>query len=922
MTERVETSMRWVGDWPWWVGVPAALVLGLTAWLLYVRDVGPMNWWMRVALPTLRSLAVVMIVLMLSGPVLHHRKTIGELAKLWVFVDGSASMTLTDPSMELGRKVLILNQLDLLSPGTVKLELPQASEALANAQAVAERVLTIPGIDEAQWKAALDEFEKHVNTARDLITAAANEGDRLDRFKREVLDPVKELGNRKLEKIDDRNKAVQDLVKLGEKTKRWQAELQEVFAKSVAALATADSPLKSAVAKFDALPRWQRVQASLLETGEKKLLGQLAQNYDVQLLTIDGHAAKSLWQPTAKSSDLPAALPKPVAAITDLGGGLKGGVGGTDKELRGAVVLLSDGQHNEGDPPVEFAKLLAGRQTPVYTVGVGSEARPRDLAVIKVTTPDSVFFEDRVRGEIWIKDDAATGQPFIVTIKDGDKIVSETKLLSESKPVRRVPFDFAVKELAEPRMKAAQAANAGTEVSGFPIELQVAVSPVDGERELGNNAGTLRFRAVTQKRKILIVDGRPRWESRYLRNMFDRDEQWETTMAIAGTKVGENGLSRGEKSDQFPPDREHLDVFDLIVFGEVPKNLWKGDELTWLREFVEKRGGAIAFIDGSRGVFKEYKDTPLAALFPVDLPGAVPVREGIQRLTLTERGGTLASFALAPEKELNADTWMKLPAPHWLSGAKPLPGAEVLLEAEVNGQKVPAAVVRPFGAGKVFYHAFDDSWRWRYEVADQWHVKYWNQAANWIAELPFAVRDKFVSLDAGAITYQPGDNADLRVRLRDGDGKPVSNATVDAVLYREGKKAATIRLTAEEGGSGLFRGKTAALEPGAYEVAVESAAIPESQLKARTQFKVEPRETGELTQLSLNEDLLRQVAVASGGRYLREENIDQLTSLLAPMSQGKVIESDTVLWQSWWWFTPLITLLTIEWLLRKRAGML
>ena len=147
-------------------------------------------------------------------------------------------------------------------------------------------------------------------------------------------------------------------------------------------------------------------------------------------------------------------------------------------------------------------------------------------------------------------------------------------------------------------MKAAQAANAGTEVSGFPLELRVVVSPVDGERELGNNEGALRFRAVTQKRKILIVDGRPRWESRYLRNMFDRDEQWETTMVVAGTKVGENGLSRGDKADQFPADRERLEVFDLIIFGEVPRNLWKGDELKWIREFVEKRGGGI--LDGWR----------------------------------------------------------------------------------------------------------------------------------------------------------------------------------------------------------------------------------------------------------------------------------------------------------------------------------
>ena len=55
---------------------------------------------------------------------------------------------------------------------------------------------------------------------------------------------------------------------------------------------------------------------------------------------------------------------------------------------------------------------------------------------------------------------------------------------------------------------------------------------------------------------------------------------------------------------------------------------------------------------------------------------------------------------------------------------------------------------------------------------------------------------------------------------------------------------------------------------------------------------------------------------------MREESIDRLTELLAPMSQGKVIESDTVLWQSYKWFVPLIALLTIEWIIRKRVGML
>jgi hypothetical protein len=64
------------------------------------------------------------------------------------------------------------------------------------------------------------------------------------------------------------------------------------------------------------------------------------------------------------------------------------------------------------------------------------------------------------------------------------------------------------------------------------------------------------------------------------------------------------------------------------------------------------------------------------------------------------------------------------------------------------------------------------------------------------------------------------------------------------------------------------------------------------------------------------------MASATGGEYLREENISRLTDLLAPMSQGRVIESDTILWQSYWWFALVVLLLTAEWILRKRAGML
>ena len=64
------------------------------------------------------------------------------------------------------------------------------------------------------------------------------------------------------------------------------------------------------------------------------------------------------------------------------------------------------------------------------------------------------------------------------------------------------------------------------------------------------------------------------------------------------------------------------------------------------------------------------------------------------------------------------------------------------------------------------------------------------------------------------------------------------------------------------------------------------------------------------------------LAEASGGSYVREEDIGRLPELLGPLSSGRVVESETLIWQSYWWFAAIVILVTTEWLLRKRAGLL
>jgi hypothetical protein len=914
--ESVTTSLRWVGDWPWWAGVSAAVVLGLLAVALYRRDVAGSNRGLRFVLPLLRGLTVALIVLMLSGPVLHHRRVIGTLARLILCVDSSESMQLTDASMEAGRKINIARRLGLLDGIAAPLELPTAAGKLMDARSSVAGIAAGETPDAVSIEQLRIGFAALVNEADAAFFKSGRELESLNRFRDDVVKPAGELAKRQLSAVDDRSRAAIELARLGELAMRWSRDVSEIFQRQLETDLEL-APLKVALSKLDGMPRWQRLQAMLMEgKPESRILEALAKQHDVQVVLMEAGEVKSFWIPgSADSSRAPTSLPKPDNSLTNLTSGLKFAIGDESTAERGAVVLFTDGQHNSGEAPLDAARILAGRKMPVHTVGFGSQLAPRDIAIVATTSPEAVFFEDRVRGDIVLKEEVTPGMPFTVSVKDGDKVVWEKQLVTEGRALRKVPFEFAIKELAEARLKEQ---GQGFEVLGAAVELTASVSGLDGDRELANNALPMRFRAVTQKRRILIVEGRPRWETRYLKNLFERDEKWEVNAVIAGSS-SEQGFIRGEKAGTFPNSQKVLDGYDLVIFGEVPKQHLKDEELVWLSDFVGKRGAAMLIIDGARGLLREYSGTPMETLFPVQWTGD-GIRSGIGSLKVTERSTGVGAFSLSSDIATNADVWQKLPSPHFLANVKALPGAEVFLEGEYGGAKIPAAVLRPFGAGRVYYHAFEDSWRWRYEVADLYHVKFWNQLASFVAEPPFAARDKFVALDAGQLTYAPGESANFRVRLRDGEGKPVTDAAVSAVLFRDGQRVATISLAPDDGG--LFRGKSAALETGSYEMSVESAVVPEGQLKARTQFKVAAKESGERSMLSINEDLLRQISTASGGNYFREEQCDELVAALKGLSDGRIEERDTVLWQEWPWFAAIVSLLTLEWILRKRAGML
>ncbi|HYF34227.1 MAG TPA: VWA domain-containing protein [Prosthecobacter sp.] len=660
-------------------------------------------------------------------------------------------------------------------------------------------------------------------------------------------------------------------------------------------------------------PRFARAERLLL-SGPNPLLKKLTETQDVELVLLRGQQTQRVWWHRQKGKDTPGDMPVSLDVqadmpITNLDSALRDALGPVTPGT--ALVVLTDGQHNAPGSPEEFAAAMRQANIPIFTVGFGTEVPPPDLSILNVVTAESVFSEENLQGRVLISDSLPAGTPAALRILSGGKTLWEKTFTAEGKGERRFDFSFPVKELppapATERDKTLRLLNVQVAAQGERAGI---------EKTRSNNSREVALHLLTKKRKVLILDGRPRWETRYIHNHFDRDERWQATLVLDDFAAN---AQEGALQKQFPKTREELLTYDLVLLGDLSPARLSPQQIQWLVEFVEKRGGGLIMIDGARRQLRDWAKGGTAPLIPVSW-SAIESPAGGATWHLTNNGEATQALRLSDSPSANTTLWPSLPPMLWAAQVTPQPASVVLAELRTpNSQsRTAAAVFRQVGAGAVLYLATDELWRWRYQVADLYHQRLWMQLASWIAAPPFQAEDKRLSIGTDRLRYIPGEQSEIRVRVRNPAGELISNAEPRAYLLLDGKEVATLQLEPDPTHFGVYRALTPPLKAGAYEIAIaESASAPRSDL--RLSLRVADTGNPEWATLTMNRPLLESMAAASSGRFLREEQAaTELPNLLQSIDRKQTTVRETLLWSSWWWFGTVIVLLTLEWLLRKR----
>lgn len=954
MAESEKTTLTLLGDLGAFGGVALALALGALAWWLYWQESRTRPGAARWMLPTLRAAAIMLVVLILTGPVLRHEHTVRHLGKVTVLVDASRSMTLSDPGIPTARKVALLAAMDRLPDEPFFVSARESGAHLRQARDLANEMLAAGTEQEstdlptalADFVALLDQAQPgFFRLTRDAYTErGGSEADRSPEqissdYLANLVQPARDLleRSREMRNSEQRVELLRDLRQLLEPLALVLMELElavgaHVERRAAAPESDGDRVLASALREFDEMTRWQRVE-DLLLGDENGLVARLRETQDVDLIALVGPETETLWWQARggaqSSGPLPPHLTRlPDASMTDLTQPLLDALGG-EAENR-AMILLSDGQHNTDGSPELVARQLGELGVPLFAIGVGAEESPPDLAITAVLVPEGIYLEDQLRGEIMINDQMPAGGAYEVLIEHNGQLIWEDFFQADGSGERSMEFQFPVRELVEAEivrdpLRAADMRNLPLDFRVIARQLGVdqagEVDPARVETILDNNERDFRVQALTRKRRLLLLDGRPRWESRYLHNLFDRDERWEVNPLYETIDpAGDRDWQRGDGFGEFPAGREELLAYDLIIFGDVPGDALSSEEAGWIAEFVGQRGGGLVFIDGQRGFLRDLPHSRLTDLLPVEpLSGDAAQRGMPEALELTPEGRDQLALRIDERPGMNSATWESLLAPRWAAPVQALPGATTLARARFGGDDaVDTMVWHRYGAGRVLYLGVDELWRWRFDVADRYFQTFWIQVANWVGEPPFAVEGPRVAIATDRLAYDDGDQAELRVRLRDTDGRFLDNAELRAEFLLDDETSVEIALQPDPNGGGIYRGRTGALPPGEYEVRIRESGL--EPFDSAMSFVVRERPDLEMEALTMNKPLLMAVSDSSGGEFLLEEHATRVLDRLAAIDRRETITTDTVLWSSYWWFVPIILLLTLEWVIRKSAG--
>jgi uncharacterized membrane protein len=605
----------------------------------------------------------------------------------------------------------------------------------------------------------------------------------------------------------------------------------------------------------------------------------------------------------------------PTEAATHISDGLKQLAAETADLPVGAILLLSDGGENAASVSgsgisADALQALRDRRLPVHTVGLGKEELAHDVEVEDVSLAASASAKARIAATVTLTQRGYAGQKVKLTVRDGEKALTEREItLAADGQIQAEPLFFPV-------------GDAGVKSLAFSVE------QLPGEENLANNAVTRPILVSDAKRRILYLEGEPRWEYKFIRRAEEEDStvQLVSMLRTSENKIYRQGISNpSELADGFPVRPEDLFGYTGIIIGSVDANYFTPLQQELLREYADRRGGGLLFLGGRSSLSDGgWAASSLKALLPTFLPaGNHNFHRNAATAELTSEGVNSPITRLLDDPEKNAERWKKLAyLADYEDAGSPKPGAVVLADMNAGRRKLPLLITQNYGHGRTAILATGGTWRWQMSEAlgDPSHNLFWQQLLRWlVSESPGPV----VASVPERLLMDEG-HMQLTAQVRDRQFQKVATAHVTAHVVGPPGVDALIDLTPSEDTPGQYQTEWTAEKPGAYlaEVVAESTGNQPQELGRDVVTFQRSDGVAENFHTEQNRHLLERLSSDTDGRYWKPSELNDLPRDISYSEAGISVHSTNELWNMPIVFLLLLALPSGEWLLRRKWGVI
>lgn len=639
-----------------------------------------------------------------------------------------------------------------------------------------------------------------------------------------------------------------------------------------------------------------------LEAGPEPLIQRLNRDYDLRVIRFG----------TGLESIAPASLERlraqdPGTRLIEL---LQRAA--RDGAARSGIVVFSDGITNGEMKSLDGAAIAA----PVFTVGVGETEGFTDVRIAKLGAPEFAFRGREFKIDLTLQAFGMKGKSVPLFFNRGKNLITTRAIAIDADPFeQKVTLSFTPKEL-------------GTHAFSVSLPAQ------PGEQISQNNQKEFKVEVRRDKIRVLTLSGSPAWNYRFLRMAMKQDPLIELVSFVFlrtptdTVDVPENQLSL----IPFPIDDiflEELKNFDVVVLDDFSHRAYFNPVyLERVRDFV-RDGGGLAMFGGSRAFDSGgYGDSALRDALPVELDGKGSYQSrGPVHAALTPAGKKHPITRLLPDPKVNEETWSKLPALSGLNQVRSVRG-ETLITATGDGSTgAPLLAIGRFGKGRTLALMTDDAWRWNFiavgnKETPQNHLKLIRQAVRWLAQEPAFEQVQLYPIP----TAQPAEKVMIKLKVLNDDFTPTRQASVQLRVFSpEGEP--TLVSTGPDSEEGEYSGEFTPTREGTYRVEAEASVGGKALGRDKASFTA-AFSYGETDDGLPRLDLLKRIAESSKGEYIsindwNEKTFDKIAARLETIAPSEIVEQrQTRLWSNLWPFGLILALLSVEWWMRRKWGLI